>query len=385
MENPIILRHINNMKHTKEFFVAKQPKEIHILFFTVLLFFTVGIAIIIFGKIDDVVKAKGIVRTQENVSLVKNVIPGQIIEINYKPGQKVKKGDVLYKIDPKAYEAQRTLLHSEKENIELKISGTDALIESYEKNKNLVPMQNYSFYSRFEAFKNKKNELIKKSELSKYLYEEQRDNPEAIRNIKNITLREIEHEVADSELESFTAEFYSTLHSEKEKLQVEYKSVLSDLEKINSQFSFLQVKAPLDGFIQENSSLNVGDYLESNMNVLNIIPNDSKNFRVEIEIPSKDIGKIKEHLKVKYRLAAFPFFEYQGAEGFITSIDPDIRSRTENSELFYVAYADIDRTEFSNRLGLSFPIRAGLETDARIVLEKSTILFYLLRKLDFFA
>ena len=51
---------------------------------------------------------------------------------------------------------------------------------------------------------------------------------------------------------------------------------------------------------------------------------------------------------MKYRLSAFPFFEYKGAEGIVTSIDPDIRG-AESGNLFYSVYADIDRIEFENK------------------------------------
>ena len=44
---------------------------------------------------------------------------------------------------------------------------------------------------------------------------------------------------------------------------------------------------------------------------MNIVPNDNENFRVEIQISPKDMGKITEGKKVKYRLSAFPFYEYQ--------------------------------------------------------------------------
>ena len=139
----------------------------------------------------------------------------------------------------------------------------------------------------------------------------------------------------------------------------------------------------MSGYVQEISSLNVGDYLESNSKVLNIIPNDNENFRVEIRIAPKDMGKINIGQKVKYRLSAFPYFEYKGAEGFITSIDPDIRALEENGGFYYSVYADIDRVNFSNRQGDSFPIRAGLETDVRIVLERKPIIYFILKKLDF--
>ena len=109
--------------------------------------------------------------------------------------------------------------------------------------------------------------------------------------------------------------------------------------------------------------------------------NDFENFRIELIIPPKDMGKLQVGLKVKYRLSAFPFFEYKGANGEIISIDPDSRVNSSGNR-YYCVYANIDRTTFENRKGESFSIRSGLETDARIVLKNSSILFYILRKMD---
>ena len=385
MGNKIEIKHLDSMRLSREFFLLQQPKEVNVLFFTILAFFAVTLVIIIFARIDDVVKVTGIVRTQENVSSVKNVVAGQIVELNYKLGQKVKKGDILYKIDGQIYESQREILLSEKSDIDEKLEGVNNLIESFGAGRNLVPKDNTLFYSRFEAFKSMKAELEHKVSLAKYLYEEAYDNPIAIRSEKNINLRKIEYDVAVSELDSYTENFISELHSEKTDYELKITKLTADIQKLDNQFLFLNVCSPIDGFVQENSSLNVGDYLEANVKVLNIIPNDLKNFRVELPIPPKDMGKLHEGLKVKYRLTAFPYFEYKGAEGIITSIDPDIRSESMGENFFYIIYADIDRTEFSNRHGELFPIKAGLETNARIVLERSTILFYILRKLDFLA
>lgn len=383
MNKVLIPTHINQMPYTKEFFLLQQPKEMKILFFSVIICFLAVVCIVCFGKIDDVVHVSGIVRTQGNVSSVKNVVPGQIIELKYKPGQKVNKNDVLYKIDPKIYEAQKEMLSSQKEDIKKKLRGLNLLIRSFNEGKNVISKNDSLYYSRFDAFENQKKELLQKEKLSKFLYEEEENNPIAIRNKKNINQRKIEYQVAVSELDSYISDFVAKIHMEKNEVTLEYNKIEAELQKLESEYLFLSVTSPVDGFVQENSSLNVGDYLESNVSVLNIIPNDQRHFRVELQVPPKDIGKIHEGLKVKYRLSAFPYFEYKGAEGTIVSVDPDIRTGLDKSSLFYVIYADIDRTEFCNRKGEKFPIKAGLETDARIVLDRNRIIYYLLKKMDF--
>ena len=158
---------------------------------------------------------------------------------------------------------------------------------------------------------------------------------------------------------------------------------MSDYKTLITSYDFLNIYSPVDGYVQEVSSINVNDFVQANTNIVNIIPDDLKNFRVELKVSPKDIGKIKEGMKVKYRLSAFPFFEYKGATGIIKSMDADIRTNPANGALYYVLYADIDKTRFSNSKGESYPIKAGLETDARIILQKNRIIYYLLKKIDF--
>ncbi len=382
MKKILVLQHQNKMKYSREFLQIKIPIELKILLYTVTLFFIMSIFIITFGKIDDVVKVNGIVRTNQNVSSVKNVISGKIVEKKYLPGQKVQKGDFLYKIDSSVYDIENEKLKYEKSALEEKISGINFIIKSYAIQKNIVPKENKAAHSRFENFiKNYEKFDFQKKIAEKALNDEE-SLPNGLRIPSNIEQKNLEYEYYKKQLESYGTDFISTINNEKKELELSYEQCIQEIQKLEKQYEFLKVMAPLSGFVQEISSLNIGDYVESGKSVLNIVPDDSKNFRMEMQVQPKDMGKIRENLKVKYRLSAFPYFEYKGAAGRVISIDPDIRS-SENNKLFYCVYADIDRTEFSSKKEDVFPIRAGLEANCRIVLENNSILFFILRKMNF--
>lgn len=382
MKNQVILKHHNHLKSSREFFLMKVPEELDVFFYSIIFFVVVALMIVIFGKIDDVVKVRGIVRTKENVSNVKNVIAGKITEISYEPGQKVCKGDELFKIDSTIFEAQKENILAVKKDLINKLEVVELLIQSFELEKNVIPHEEILAFTRFDSYLKSLNELKMNALIARKLYQDEMENPKALQSKKNVEMREIEFRLAETSVEKIRADFIRDLYLEKNQLDLEILKTEKELTALENQYDFLVVRAPVDGFVQEVSSLNVGDYLSGNSVVLNIVPNDLKNFRVEIQIPPKDIGKIKVGLKVKYRLSAFPFFEYKGAEGVVTSIDPDIRG-SESGNLFYSVYADIDRIEFENNRGEKFPIKAGLETDTRIVLETRNILYFVLKRMDF--
>lgn len=370
------------MVYSKEFLQLKIPAEVRGLLYTIVLIVFSSFGLLFFGKIDDVIKVNGIVRTKENVSSVKNVISGKIIEKVYKPGNQVHKGDFLYRIDPSIYDSQRENLTSEKNNLEERLHGLEELALSFMKNENIVDKSNEIAFTRFESYKTNAEKLLIQKQISYQNLLDEQNLPKSMRNLKNIKKQKMEYEYNSKNLESYKADFISNINKEKDEVSLALSKTVQEIQKLDSQYEFLKIYAPVDGFVQEVSSLNIGDYLESGANVLNIIPNDEKNFRVEMQISPKDMGKIKAGLKVKYRLSAFPFFEYRGAEGTIVAVDPDIRTGS-NGMLYYMVYADLDRVVFKNRHGDSFPVRSGLETDARIVLETENIIYYVLRKIDF--
>ena len=383
MKKMIVLKHQNDMKYSREFFQMEIPKELSLIVYVILSICTIAISVIIFGRIDYVIKTGGIVRTRDNVSSVNNVIAGKIVELNYKPGERVYKNDVLYKIDSTTYEAQRSMLIYEQDDFEKKLKGLETLVLSYNANLNLCDKEDALSYSRFDAYLKNKEVLEIKTEIAEREYQFENTKPKTIRNSYEVETKLKTYNLSLADLNSFKSNFIANINSEINETLIAIYECKQNLAKLDNQNMFLEIKAPMDGYIQEIASLNVGDYLEANSKVLNIVPNDNENFRVEIRILAKDMGKIMIGQKVKYRLSAFPYFEYKGAEGSITSIDPDIRTSSEGNRMYYSVYADIDRIAFSNRHGDSFPIRAGLETDVRIVMERKTILYFILKKLDF--
>lgn len=382
MKKIIVLKHQSEMKYSKEFFLLEIPKELSYIIYSIFCLCLVVFSIIFLGKIDEVVKTSGIVRTKYNVSEVQNVIGGKIIELDYKHGQKVKKGDVLYKIDATSYNAQRNNYIVEKKDISTKIEGLELLIKSFYSEKNLCKKSDLLSYTRFESYLQNLYTLEIQKKIASKQYELENDKPSTMKNAYNTALKKEELNLSSLNISCYKADFIANLIDELNSKKIQLYECEQSIKRLDNEYMFLEVKSPMDGYVQELSSLNIGDYLEANATVLNIVPNDNQNFRVEIQILAKDIGKIDLGQKVKYRLRAFPFYEYDGAEGTISAIAPDIRT-SDNGELFYSAYADINRIEFSNRHGDSFPIKAGLETDIRIVLKRKNIIYFILKKMDF--
>ena len=68
-----------------------------------------------------------------------------------------------------------------------------------------------------------------------------------------------------------------------------------------------------------------------------------------------------------------------GTAGTVKSIDPDTQAAS-NGELFFTVVTDIDTNTLKDRKGIEYPVKVGLEVDARLILESRTILYFLLKK-----
>lgn len=379
--NITVLEHADMMPYSQEILELKPPKEINVSIFTIAgFFFFLFISLFCF-KINNVIKVQGIVRPADNTSEINNVIAGKITSISYKKNQEVNKGDLLYTIDDSQYKASVAMLKEDINNLQIELKCSKALLNViYNEESNEAIKDDY-IKSKIQNFQENQNLLKSQINLYKQQYNYQKNLPQSLQNKKTLRESQLQYSLYSQQLEKFLIENKTKALEDEKNLKTKISNLEKELNQLESNFGSLKVTAPVSGIIQEDSSLNVGDYIFANQHVLKIIPNNNHDFKIEMYVPTKDIGEITEGMNVIYRLNAFPSYDYKGAEGKIKSIDPDIRQS--NNSLMYCVYSDIDKTNFQNKNGKSFPLRAGIEVEARIVLEKVTLASYILRKIGF--
>ena len=91
--------------------------------------------------------------------------------------------------------------------------------------------------------------------------------------------------------------------------------------------------------------------------------------------------KIREGQNVKMRFQSLPYYDFGGAEGKIITIDAD-SIKAEDKEAYFRVITDIDKQKLKSRKGIEYPIKVGLQVDARIVVEEKTILQFVLEKMN---
>lgn len=158
--------------------------------------------------------------------------------------------------------------------------------------------------------------------------------------------------------------------------------LLANIKKIEYQIDTAIVKAAKSGVINSNIELVEGDILTSGTEVLTIIPEKSSEFKVNIYVSNRDIGKLTEGMKAKFNVYALPNSEYGYLTGTVTKISKDIKVDSENGSGYYLVEAKVDGKELYNEKGEVGKLKTGMTCQAQMITESKRILTFVLEKIE---
>lgn len=172
--------------------------------------------------------------------------------------------------------------------------------------------------------------------------------------------------------------------------EAEDKSSLAaeEVRKSGRKREFQQLRAPVDGTVQQLVVTTVGGVVQPAQALLVIVPDDSA-IEVEAQILNRDVGFIRQGQPVRVKLEAFPFTDFGLLEGVVESVSRDAidqgqqgqdRGSAGNSKpgnLVYAARIRLKQTSL-NISGKRQLIGPGLAVQAEIKTGERTIIRYLL-------
>lgn len=161
-------------------------------------------------------------------------------------------------------------------------------------------------------------------------------------------------------------------------------SLMEDERKaINVQLDHRNITAPIDGVINIQTPVNVGDMLSPETVLVTIIPDQTSEYKVELYIHNSDISKIKVGDEIKYHLSALPYKEYGELKGKITNISSDTVTNEADGLDYYLVEASIQNKALSSYKGKKTEITIGMQTKAYVVTDQKKLLHAALEKLNF--
>nr|VFJ60527.1 MAG: type I secretion membrane fusion protein, HlyD family [Candidatus Kentron sp. FM]VFJ61927.1 MAG: type I secretion membrane fusion protein, HlyD family [Candidatus Kentron sp. FM]VFK10903.1 MAG: type I secretion membrane fusion protein, HlyD family [Candidatus Kentron sp. FM] len=139
---------------------------------------------------------------------------------------------------------------------------------------------------------------------------------------------EIAHELASERAnrEAFIAQWIQEIGSELAKQRLEKIRVEEELRKAERLNSLVILHSPVDAVVLEVAKRSVGSVMKEAETLITLVPVDVP-LEAEVEIPSKDIGRVRARDSVRVKLDPFPYQRHGTLEGEVRTVSGDAFTR----------------------------------------------------------
>lgn len=324
------------------------------LFLIVLILLIIVLSIIYKSKINKTTITNSVVASgtiEANEVDLSFKIPGRVKEINVEEGDKIKKGDIVAKIDSGELEAR----------FQQAEASLNQAKSAYEETKSLVRPQELKIAeaNHNAAYANLEN-IKKNLERVKNLYKEN------LTSHQNLEDAETAYKVAEAQYQ--TAKENLSLAKEGarenfiERAREQVKKASAELKYAKVSLDNAVIRSPIEGYIV-SKNVEVGEVINPATPVITIA-NLNKLF-MKVYISEKDLGFIKIGQKAIVKVDTYPDRIY---EGTITYISPEAEFTPKNIQ----TKEDRSRLVFKTKIELENPaleLKPGMPADVEILLK----------------
>jgi len=345
-----------------------KSKVIYLILLVSVCVFFVSLFVI---SVDVNIQCRGIITTREKQSEVRSPIYGKLISVRLIENAYVNVGDTVAIVDTTEIQQSIEILVSRIQTIRNEITDLNYLTHASAGtglNTELIKSLKYRQEAqRFIAdvnYQKAEIENIKKDfERQKQLY-------------NNKVIPQIEYEQSAYKFENAQLRYKQLIESRlgiwQDELKINESQLLTLQENMNSQLKEKLkcfITAPLSGFIQNLTSIQLGAVVFPNQELCRISPKDD--LLVEMYISPTDIGYVFEKQKVRYRIDAFNANQWGFLEGSIQEISNDI-TLADGQILGFRVLAQLNGLSL-NYEGKNATVRKGMTLTANLVLTNRTI------------
>jgi len=403
---------------------SKVSKVIKLWLVTIFLF----IAWASFASIDEITRGDGKAIPYGQNQIIQNLEGGIVESILIEEGAKVKKGQVILKINnAKSTSSSKT---NEMKYKELKAKQyrltAEADAKEFEKDKLKSEGLGEQLELAFKLFNSNKIEILAKDKsIVQQIEQRKQEYKEAKAKINSLkrSLEYVTEEIAmtapmvkegvkskvdflklkreangienDIEASSLSLPRLQYAINEYRNKRIEAKlefinNAKKELNEVTAELSRLRtqqiaysdqvqrtmVTSPVDGIVQKLYVNTVGGVIKPGADLIEIVPTD-KRLYLEIKIKPSDIAFIHPGAEAKIKVSAYDFAIHGGLVGNVVNISPDtITDKKENT--FYIIHVETTK----NYLGTKkhpLNIIPGMTVNADIVTGEKTVMQYILK------
>lgn len=193
---------------------------------------------------------------------------------------------------------------------------------------------------------------------------------------------------SEKKLAQIDSDYRRQLYAERNETQGAADRLSQEIAKQTHKQELLELKASQAAIVKDLATHTVGTVVQPGTVLLTLVPKE-ETLRAEVWVSNEDIGFVRKGQPVKIKLAAFPFQKYGMVEGTVEHVSADSAdNNTSNSPaqsdkaaktppLVYKALVALKAMRLEMD-GERFPLGAGMQASAEILLGRRTVMEYLL-------
>ncbi len=396
--------------------------------------FAASLAALALIPVDKVVSGRGIVGAPNGTLVVQPLDTSIVRAIEVVPGQVVKKGDVLAKLDSTfagsdllTQREEVASLSAQIERVEAEIAGREYAPDPSDPAK----MQQAALFkeqsaerqarlARFDAEVGGLQAQLQRSQADVQISQERLDIATDVHNRRaelerlqvgsvmstlaatdaldrvQQTVKEAQNAVvADQraldakhrQRDAYDLSWRARNEAQLTLLQNRLAHAQADLSKATLRQGLVSLRAEADATVLSVARVSVGSVLQSGAELITLVPSDAK-LEVEAEVQGRDMGFVRQGQPVTIKFDALPFSRYGTAEGTVRAVSPaSFTNRTDPSganlpkvgsaDPYYRIRVSIDHMELHD-VPSTFHVMAGMPVVADVKVGRRTVLDYLL-------
>lgn len=386
----------------------------------------------IFGQLDIIAVAQGKIVPSGQVKVVQPYEVSVVKRLLVHDGMQVKKGQLLIELDASELGAEQEKVHSSHRDAILAAARANSLLEAVQKQAvsprligtlkdvppELVQEANRYLLSEYQALRTQLlthdaealhlraekdttqetlnkllatyplyeqraddlRRLLEKNYVPKHQYlEEENKRVETAKEIdvQRKRLAETDALVAHQreERSAIVADFVRKTREQLTQAEQQLAQLQQDAAKLSSRSDLLELRAPVDGTVQQLAIHTEGGVVTEAQPLLVIVPANDK-LEIDAMVENKDIGFINKGQQAEVKVESFPFTRYGILEGKVLNVSLDAIN-DEKKGLLYQARVLLDQAWIGVE-GKRVPLVPGMTVTVEIKTGKRRVIDYFL-------
>lgn len=323
-----------------------------------------GVAWLALAKTDEVVVAPGKLEPVGDVKTVQMPVGGVLDQMLVKDGQRVKKGQMLLRLDNEAtVDRERSIrqgIAAKEEQLSLK----------------QLELRRYQTLNDTEQQVLQRNLELEKQILERLASLEKSGATAELQYLQQRNkVREIEGEITKTKVDRLRQ--IAILQQAVQQLEGELADLRSRLTELSVNIRYQDLRSPVDGVVFDLKPKGAGFVAQTSEPVMKIVPFSA--LQAKVEIDSSHIGFVRVGRPVDISIDSFPSSDFGVLQGTLSSVGSDALPPDERKQTYrFPATVRLNSQQFKLNSGQVLPLQVGMSLTANIKLRKVSYLQLLL-------